>query len=157
MKKPNKTGLFIVLMGTVAVVGIVATRVLSRTPRLVAPATPATMVPSSPTVILPAIRQEAGTGRQAMSDVVVTSLLPTGFEPAELTHPEGKFLFGVNNRTGLSDLTFQLVHESGRQEGRKRVLQERIWRKVIDLKPGRYLIQVTGHPEWQCQMTITAR
>ena len=152
MKKPNKTVLMLILLtGTFAVVGVAATRVLSGAPRDVSAPTPPTMVVSTP------IQNEGATGRHAMSEVVIVSLLPTGFEPSEITHPEGKFLFGVNNRTGLSYLTFQLIDESGRGVGQKRVMQERIWRKVIEPKPGRYLLQVAGHPEWRCQITITAR
>lgn len=159
MKKRKKTGvLLIVLAGTAAVVGVAATRVRSRVPRDAA-AKPLTMTQlSPPTASKPPIGSERTTGSQVPSaDVVIVSLFPTGFEPAEFTHPEGKFLFGVNNRTGLSDVTFQLVHESGRRDGQKRVLEEKIWRKVIEPKPGRYVLRVAGHPEWRCEIMITAR
>jgi len=92
---------------------------------------------------------------QAPSDAVLVSLLPTGFEPSEITHPAGKFLFGVNNRTGLSDLRFQLIDESGRPAGEKRMVKEKVWRKLIEPKPGRYVLRVVGYPSWRCQLTIT--
>lgn len=152
MKKPNRTGLTLIfLAGTFVVAGVVATRVLSDAAGDASTPQPTTVMVNTP------IRQEGVIARKATSDVVIVCLLPTGFEPAELTHPEGKFLFGVNNRTGLSDVTFQLVHESGRRDEQKRVLEEKIWRKVIEPKPGRYLLRVAGHPEWRCEITITAR
>lgn len=65
------------------------------------------------------------------------TLTATGFEPAELTRSEGKFLFGVNNRSGVSALTFRLLHESGASQGEKRMVRARVWRKVVNLPPGR--------------------
>lgn len=91
---------------------------------------------------------------QAPSDVLLVSLLPTGFEPSEVTHPAGKFLFGVNNRTGLDDLRFQLIDESGRPVGEKRMVKEKIWRKVIEPTAGRYVLRVVGHPSWRCELII---
>jgi hypothetical protein len=92
---------------------------------------------------------------QAPPGVLMVSLLPTGFEPSELTHPAGKILLGVNNRTGLSDLRFQLTDENGRPVGEKRMVKEKIWRKVIEPKPGRYMLRVLGHPSWFCDVIIT--
>ncbi len=87
--------------------------------------------------------------------VLFVSLLPTGFEPSEVTYPAGKFLFGVNNRTSLSDLRFQLTDENGRPVGEKRMIKEKIWRKVIEPKPGRYVLRVLGNPSWRCDLVIT--
>lgn len=92
---------------------------------------------------------------QNLPDVLLVSLLPTGFEPSEVTHPRGKFLFGVNNRTGLDDLRFQLTDDSGGPVGEKRMVKEKIWRKLIEPKPGRYVLRVVDHPSWLCEVTIT--
>jgi len=92
---------------------------------------------------------------QTVPDVVLVSLLPTGFEPSEVIHPAEKFLFGVNNRSGLDDLRFQLTDERGRQLGEKQMVREKIWRKLIEPKPGRYVLRVVGHPSWLCQVVIT--
>lgn len=92
---------------------------------------------------------------QATPGVLLVSLLPTGFEPSEVTYPAGKILFGVNNRTGLSDLRFQLTDETGKALGEKRMVKERTWRRLIEPKPGRYELRVLGHPTWRCDVIIT--
>jgi hypothetical protein len=91
------------------------------------------------------------------TEVQLIDLTPNGFEPVEIMRPEGKFLLGVNNRTGLSDLTIQLINDSGVTTAQKRMIKDRVWRKVVDPKPGRYLLAVVGHPDWRCQITITTR
>src|SRR4030095_6233299 len=58
--------------------------------------------------------------------VEVITLEATGFEPDQLTPPAGKFLLGVNNRSGFSDLTFWLVHERGESRGQKRMIKEKV-------------------------------
>lgn len=92
---------------------------------------------------------------QVAPDVLLVSLLPTGFEPSEVSHPAGKFLFGVNNRTGLPDLRFQLTNDAGKPVGEKRMEKEKTWRKVIEPTPGRYVLRVVGHPSWVCEVVIT--
>ena len=84
-------------------------------------------------------------------------LRPSGFEPRDVTRPAGRFLLGVNNRTGLADLSFVLVHESGRSVGGKRLNKLKTWRQVLDLHPGRYVLREANHRDWLCRITITER
>lgn len=100
-------------------------------------------------------------GSQARSnesaEVEQIDLRPSGFEPSEITRPAGRFLLGVNNRTGLTELSLTLVHESGRSAGSKRLSKVKTWREVLDLQPGRYVLREATHRDWLCRITITER
>ena len=91
------------------------------------------------------------------TEVELTDLGVSGFEPLEITRPAGRFLLGVNNRTGLTDLSLILVHESGRSIGGKRLSKLKTWRQVFDLPPGRYELREANHRDWLCRITITER
>ena len=97
-------------------------------------------------------------GQKRRIEPVFVTLKPTGFEPAELTRSRGPFLLMVDNRSNNPDLLFLLDGESGKRE---HVQQTRTggkldWNKVLDLPPGRYLLTEADHPNWVCQITITA-
>jgi hypothetical protein len=47
------------------------------------------------------------------AEAELIDLRPSGFEAHEITRPQGRFLLGVNNRTGLTDLSPMLVNGSG--------------------------------------------
>jgi hypothetical protein len=130
---------------------VVAARVVGRRARL----QPNAIASAELKVPKPVVRSTAQNAQTtAPGEVELITLTPTGFEPDEITRPTGKFLFGVNNRSRLSDLTFRLLHESGASHGEKRMVREKVWRKVVDLPPGRYLLSVADHPEWRCPITI---
>jgi hypothetical protein len=89
---------------------------------------------------------------------MLVTIRPTGFEPAEVSCPKGRFLLMVDNRSGLTDVLLRLVHETGHQEREERVSQGKLgWREVFDLPPGRYQLTEANHPNWVCHITITAR
>jgi hypothetical protein len=108
-----------------------------------------------------AIALAVANGPQAPSsspaEVELIDLRPSGFEPREITRPAGRFLLGVNNRTGLTDLSLVLANESGRSEGSKRLSRMKTWREVLDLQPGRYVLREATHSDWLCRITITER
>lgn len=83
---------------------------------------------------------------------------PTGFEPAEITRPQGRFLLAVDNRSGLNDLDLYLERET---EGRVNVALGRRgklkWREVLDLPPGHYFLRATNDATWRCSLTLTSR
>lgn len=81
---------------------------------------------------------------------------PNGFQPASLTRPAGRFLLGINNRSGLKELTFQLTREDGRlmQEARVNPKQPN-WRSLMNLPVGTYRLAETGHADWVCSIVIT--
>ena len=86
------------------------------------------------------------------------TITPTGFEPAEITRPQGEFLFAIDNRSGLDDVVLYLERETG---GRVNVPLTRrrklAWREIIDLPPGTYLLRATNDESWRCRISITAR
>ena len=91
------------------------------------------------------------------AEVELIDLRPSGFEPHEITRPAGRFLLGVNNRTGLTDLSLVLANESGRSASSKRLSKVKTWREVLDLHPGRYELREATHRDWLCRITITER
>lgn len=96
-------------------------------------------------------------GRREREAELIT-IEPHGFEPAQVTRPQGRFLLAIDNRSGLEDIQLRLERAEGGRvpalEARNRRLS---WREEVDLPPGRYVIRETNHPEWSCLITITAR
>lgn len=95
-------------------------------------------------------------GRPRVESEVIT-LSPTGFNPAEITRPRGRFLILVDNRSELDEVTFRLSRADGHglREVR-RTKEELIWKQLEDLPPGEYLLTEASNPEWVCRITITS-
>ncbi|SRR5258706_7976738 len=87
---------------------------------------------------------------------LVFAIRPTGFDPAQVELEKGTYLFIVQNRCGIRDLTFRLDREAGARlhEVRDQRLQ---WKKQFDLNPGTYVLSVADHPEWRSVITVKAR
>lgn len=87
--------------------------------------------------------------------LVRVTIRPTGFDPAEVTLPRGRFMLAVDNRTGLNELTFRLVREGGGRLHEVRMTREQLaWRKVVDPPPGGYLLTEVNHPGWVCRISV---
>ena len=87
--------------------------------------------------------------------LTITSI---GFEPGEITRPQGNFFLEVDNRSGLSEVDLRLDSEHGNRIHQKRVPREQLdWYQPLELRPGRYVLTEANHPEWVCRITITAR
>ena len=88
--------------------------------------------------------------------VEMISVGPDGFQPTNLTRPAGRFLLGINNRSGLRELTFQLTREDGRlmQEARVNPKQPN-WRSLVNLPVGTYRLTEINHADWACTIVIT--
>jgi|tagenome__1003787_1003787.scaffolds.fasta_scaffold20287279_2 hypothetical protein len=104
---------------------------------------------------------EAATMDQGMQPPIQAELItitPTGFEPAELTRPKGRFLFAIDNRSGLDEVEFYFERETG---GRVNVPLSRrgklAWREIVDLTPGTYILRATNDESWRCRLTINAQ
>ena len=91
------------------------------------------------------------------SDVhgLVFAIRPTGFDPPQIELEKGTYLFIVQNRCGIRDLTFRLDREAGNKlhEVHDQKLQ---WKKQFDLNPGTYVLSVADHPEWRSVITVKA-
>jgi len=86
----------------------------------------------------------------------LVTITPAGFEPAEITRPPGKFLFAIDNRSGMDEVNLYLERETG---GRVNVPLSRrgklAWRESLDLTPGTYLLRASHDESWHCRITIT--
>jgi hypothetical protein len=86
----------------------------------------------------------------------VVKILPTGFEPRQITRPRGGFLLVLSNRTGLDDVEWRLDREAGGRLHAVRISEGRLVSKQhADLPPGTYVLTEAGHPDWVCRITIT--
>lgn len=92
-------------------------------------------------------------GKRVEAELI--TLRPTGFDPAEITRPRGRFLLAVDNRSGLDELVLRIDRQDkGRIHERRMARGKLSWRQVVDLQPGSYLLTEANHPEWVCRITI---
>lgn len=95
---------------------------------------------------------------QPQRERVETELItvrPFGFEPAEITRKQGRFLLAVDNRSGLEEVTLRLDRVTGNRLRDVNVPRRKLdWREFMDLPPGRYVLSEAAHPEWTCTVTI---
>ena len=88
----------------------------------------------------------------------IVTITPTGFEPAEITRPQGRFMLAVDNRSGVDEVDLYLERETGGRVnvalGRKGKLA---WRDTIDFPPGHYVLRAANDQSWRCAITITPR
>ncbi len=84
---------------------------------------------------------------------LVIAIHPTGFTPPEMEVAAGRYLFIVQNRSGIDDLAFRFDRQNADKlhEVRDHRLQ---WKKQFDLHPGTYVLSVVDHPEWTCVVTV---
>jgi hypothetical protein len=94
---------------------------------------------------------ETHSAQRAQVETEIITLRPTGFEPAEISRPGGRFLLAVNDRSGLGEVSYRLEREDGQmlREVRKRA-DRQDWREPVLLHHGTYRLSVVGHPEWVC-------
>lgn len=95
--------------------------------------------------------------RERVETELVT-IRPTGFEPAEISRVQGRFLLAVDNRAGLEEVTLRLDRVAGNRLRDVKVPRRKLdWREFVDLTPGRYVLSEAAHPEWNCTITITSK
>lgn len=88
--------------------------------------------------------------------VEMISVGPEGFQPAELTRPSGRFLLAVNNRSGLEEVSLQLIREDGKVMHQARVNRKQPnWRSIVNLPAGTYRLTETSHADWVCRIVVT--
>jgi hypothetical protein len=81
-----------------------------------------------------------------------------GFEPQEITRPAGPFFLAVENRSSLEEVTLRLDRVGGNRLREVNVPRKKLdWRDALDLPPGHYVLTEANHPEWVCNITITAK
>jgi hypothetical protein len=92
---------------------------------------------------------------EQIAKVILLTVRPAGFEPAEVTLTADSYLVVIQNRGGLRGLTLRLD-----EEARGRLLEISLkarldWRRRVNLPPGNYTITSTDHPEWVCHVKVT--
>lgn len=86
------------------------------------------------------------------------TITTTGFEPSEITRPQGQFFLDVDNRSELNDLELHLERVNGVREKSAKILKTAPeLRLPLDLPPGTYLLRESGHSNWLSRITITAQ
>lgn len=91
-------------------------------------------------------------------EVELITVRPHGFVPAEITRPQGRFLLGINNRSGLEEVDLRLFREAGGVVREVRVNRKKPdWRELVNLPPGRYVLKEAARPGWACRITIMPR
>lgn len=100
---------------------------------------------------------QSGSGHEKVETERIT-IRPTGFEPVQLTRPQGEFILAADNLSGLRELTLVLERENGGLVRERRITLEQFkWRARLDLHPGRYVVRAAGRPDWACTLTITPK
>lgn len=86
----------------------------------------------------------------------VITLRPSGFDPAEVLWPKGKFFLTIDNRSNVNEINLVLDRQAGRRvkEVKFRMRKERS-AGVLELTPGNYLLTESNHPEWVCRIRIS--
>ena len=86
----------------------------------------------------------------------VISILPTGFEPSEITRSRGQFLILIDDRSELDELTLRLTSVAGqRVRELRKTKKEKTVKQLEDLPPGEYLLTEASHPDWVCRIKIS--
>ena len=114
--------------------------------------------PAAPTAKLVTLAQPQR--RRPIADIEseLITITPHGFEPREITRPQGRFLLMVDNRSGLDGIALRLDHESGNRLREARERREELdWSDELDLKPGHYVLSEANHPGWVCKITVTSQ
>src|SRR5215213_6097832 len=89
------------------------------------------------------------------SNVAIIALRPSGFDPEKIIGLGSPFVLSVDNRTSLEDILLVLSDPAGNKLREVRLLRRRKWKEVINLPSGRYTLTEAGHPDWNCQITVT--
>lgn len=95
---------------------------------------------------------------KAQPDVqgLIIALRANGFSPAEIAVPDGHYLFIVQTRVRLRDLSYRLDRDGGEKLHEVQD-QKPQWKKEFDLQAGTYVLSVADHPKWRCVITVKAR
>ena len=96
--------------------------------------------------------------QRASLDSQRITLRPTGFEPAEVSRPAGRFLLAINDRSGRADTSLILMRDTGERLKEVRLREtprKHEWREVVNLPPGRYVLVDAADREKICRILLT--
>jgi hypothetical protein len=111
---------------------------------------------ATPANATPVLASQPKQEEQEKAKVILFTIRPTGFEPAEATIPAGKYFVVIQNRSGLKELTLRLDTEVGGRLLEVSMPKGKLdWRRWLDLTPGDYTLTEANNPEWVCHVKIT--
>ena len=100
--------------------------------------------------------QEPRAAGSVQAELITTT--PTGFEPAEIRRPQGRFLLAIDNHTGLDSLDLYLERDTGTRVNRALSRKGKLkWREVLDLPSGNYVLRAANDASWRCDIRLTSR
>ena len=106
----------------------------------------------------PAPRKAVPAAQPPRIETELITITTTGFEPSEITRPQGQFFLDVDNRSELNHLELYLERVNGvREKSAKIPKTAPELRLPLDLPPGTYLLRESGHSNWLSRITITAK
>jgi hypothetical protein len=83
---------------------------------------------------------------------------PIGFEPGEITRPQGRFLLAIDNRSGLDQLDLYVERETGSRVNSALSRRGKLkWREILDLPAGHYILRAANDQSWRCDINLTPR
>lgn len=96
--------------------------------------------------------------RAEQLEAELVTVMPTGFEPDEITRPRGRFILAIDNRSGLDEVQLYLERETGALLNSAPTRKGKLkWRDVMDQPPGVYILRAVNDESWRCRITITSR
>jgi hypothetical protein len=96
--------------------------------------------------------------RKEQLEAELVTITPTGFEPGDITRPQGRFLLAIDNRSGLDEVEMYLERETGARVHSSFTRKSKLaWREVLDLPPGTYVLRAAYDENWRCRITLTPR
>lgn len=91
-------------------------------------------------------------------EVELITVTPDGFQPKEITRPQGRFVIAIENRSGRQEVSIRLDRQAGGRLIESRMSKEKLNAKYLtDLTPGCYMLTEANHPDLVCRFTITPR
>ncbi len=84
---------------------------------------------------------------------LVIAIRPDGFVPSNIELTKGRYIFIVQNHSGIRDLTFRLDRDTGERIYEVRSQKPR-WKNAFDLQPGSYVLSIVDHPKWLCTIRV---
>ena len=92
-----------------------------------------------------------------LTESVLLTITPRGFEPTEITVVPGPFFLVVENRSGVPQMSLRVNQAGGFLVKSADVGEEMVdWADLFDLSPGSYVLSETGHPGKFCNLTVKA-
>jgi hypothetical protein len=90
-----------------------------------------------------------------LTDSVLVTITPGGFNTAQITSPAIPFFLLIENCSGLSEVSLRLDRVAGSRLRQVMVGREQPdWADLLDLTPGDYVLSEANHPDWICHITV---